>query len=164
METVGVRKISERIMQQLQTPHGRLLKVYDLTREDDIEEYLEWYRLMNRSIPLDLIDRLESSPRYFSLAPITLLRNKVQLYNAHCTFLTSSQILLPHTENCTSWAYPNGRHTCHSLSSNSNSLVSLQASTATTLIQKFSIQKFSFIFGGYCFLCAIRYNKMDYCI
>lgn len=83
METVGVRKISERIMQQLQTPHGRLLKVYDLTRKDDIEEYLEWYRLMNRSIPLDLIYRLESSPRYFSLAPLTLLRNKVQLYNAH---------------------------------------------------------------------------------
>ena len=72
----------ERMLQQLQAPQDRLLQAYDLTREDDIEAYLELYRLMKRPVPQDLIDRLESSPRYLGLAPLTLLRNKVQQYHA----------------------------------------------------------------------------------
>ena len=43
---------------------------------------LEWYRLLQRPVPQDLIDRLESSPRYLGQAPLTLLRNKVQQYHA----------------------------------------------------------------------------------
>ena len=70
------------MLQQLQSPQDRLLQVYDLTREDDVEAYLEWYRLMQRPVPQDLIDKLESSSRYLSQAPLTLLRNKVQLYHA----------------------------------------------------------------------------------
>ena len=82
METAAGRRIGERMLQQLQNPQSRLLQAYDLTREDDIEDYLEWYRQLKRAVPEDLIDMLESSPRYFTLAPLTLLRNKVQLYNA----------------------------------------------------------------------------------
>ena len=82
METAAGRRIAERMLQQLQAPQDRLLQAYDLTREDDIEAYLELYRLMKRPVPQDLIDRLESSPRYLGLAPLTLLRNKVQQYHA----------------------------------------------------------------------------------
>ena len=82
METAAGRKVGERMLQKLQDPQSRLLQAYDLTREDDIEDYLEWYRQLKRAVPEDLIDMLESSPRYFTLAPLTLLRNKVQLYNA----------------------------------------------------------------------------------
>ena len=70
------------MLQQLQAPQDRLLQVYDLTREEDVEAYLEWYRLLQRHVPQDLIDRLESSPRYLAQAPLTLLRNKVQQYHA----------------------------------------------------------------------------------
>ena len=79
METAAGRKVGERMLQKLQDPQSRLLQAYDLTREDDIEDYLEWYRQLKRAVPEDLIDMLESSPRYFTLAPLTLLRNKVQL-------------------------------------------------------------------------------------
>lgn len=82
METAAGRRIAERMLQQLQAPQDRLLQAYDLTREDDVEAYLEWYRLMKRPVPRDLIDRLESSPRYLDQAPLTLLRNKVQQYHA----------------------------------------------------------------------------------
>ena len=82
METASGRKIAERMLQQLQSPQDRLLQAYDLTREEDVEAYLEWYRLLQRHVPQDLIDRLESSPRYLGLAPLTLLRNKVQQYHA----------------------------------------------------------------------------------
>ena len=82
METASGRKIAERMLQQLQSPQDRLLQVYDLTREEDVEAYLEWYRLLQRHVPQDLIDRLESSPRYLAQAPLTLLRNKVQQYHA----------------------------------------------------------------------------------
>lgn len=82
METASGRKIAERMLQQLQSPQDRLLQAYDLTREEDVEAYLEWYRLLQRHVPQDLIDRLESSPRYLAQAPLTLLRNKVQQYHA----------------------------------------------------------------------------------
>ena len=48
METASGRKIAERMLQQLQSPKDRLLQAYDLTREEDVEAYLEWYRLLQR--------------------------------------------------------------------------------------------------------------------
>ena len=81
METAGGRRIAERMLQQLQAPQDRLLQAYDLTREDDVEAYLEWYRLLQCPVPQDMIDKLESSSRYLGLAPLTFLRNKVEQYN-----------------------------------------------------------------------------------
>jgi len=82
MQTATGRRIAERLLLQLQAPQDRLLQAYDLTREDDIEAYLEWYRLLQRPVSQSLIDMLESSPRYLNQAPLTLLRNKVQQYHA----------------------------------------------------------------------------------
>ena len=84
-ENKGHRKVARRLMNHLRNPSTRLFRAYDLFREEDIEEYLGWFRLWHYRFSITTLAHIERSPQYCNQAPLELLRKLVGQHNEQFT-------------------------------------------------------------------------------
>ncbi len=44
------RKLAKKFINQLKTPNSRYQQIYDFTKEEDIEEFLSWFKILKRQV------------------------------------------------------------------------------------------------------------------
>ena len=44
------RRFSKKLINQLKAPNSKFHQLYDFTKEDDIEEFLSWFKLLKRQV------------------------------------------------------------------------------------------------------------------
>ena len=77
----GFKKVSKKLKALLDDPKSDIQKTYDLTKEEDIDNYLSWYRLMKRVVRVGTVKSIERF-RYPEAGALDLFKQKVEAHNA----------------------------------------------------------------------------------
>lgn len=76
----GYKKVARKLKALLDDPNSDFQKSYDLTREEDIDNYLSWYRLMKRVVRTTTVKSIEKF-RYPETGVLDLFKQKVEAHN-----------------------------------------------------------------------------------
>ena len=77
----GYKKVSKKLKALLDDPKSDIQKTYDLTKEEDIDNFLSWYRLMKRVVRVGTVKSIERF-RYPEAGALDLFKQKVEAHNA----------------------------------------------------------------------------------
>ncbi len=80
----GIRKVSRKLKQLLLNPLSPITQSYDLTQEEDIDNYIAWFRAWGRRIPPTFVRQLEKRS-YQESGMLVLFKQKVEEHNIKYT-------------------------------------------------------------------------------
>ncbi len=80
----GIKKVSRKLKLLLLNPLSTITQSYDLTQEEDIDNYIAWFRAWGRCIPPTFVRQLEKRS-YQESGTLDLFKQKVEEHNSKYT-------------------------------------------------------------------------------